>query len=124
MIHWVPEYRPTAVRGFKCDTQEEAERLCAAQESYDITMTITVIRSGVITVTQAKAGCGVHMAGSDLIRLAFTLHRSGITDAYFERQFGRQSGFGSKATLVESGPLAGMFHVDIAAVVAGSDGDY
>lgn len=124
MIHWVPEQRPMAVRGFKCGTLAEAERLCADQEQYDVTMTVTVIRKGVITITQAKAGCGIKMFRGDLIRLAVAMHRCGVTDAYFERQFGRQSGFGDLATMVETGPLAGMYHVDVAAVAAGADGDY
>ena len=120
----MPEERPTAVRGFRCESRAEAEKLCAAQEPYDVSMTVTVIREGVITITQAKAGCGVKVGRRDLLRLAAAMHRHGITDAFFERQIGRLSGFGSMATLVESGPLAGMYHVDVAAVVAGLDGDY
>jgi len=124
VIHWVPEIRPTAVRGFVCASQSDADRLCSAQEQFDISMTLTLIRKGVVVISQLKAGCGVSMRRTDVLRLAIVLHRRGIADAYFERQIGRLSGCGEFATLVDIGPLAGMYHVDIAAMVGGADGDY
>jgi len=121
VIHWVPESRPTAVRGFVCASQSDAEKLCAAQEQFDISMTLTQIRKGVVVLAQLKAGCGVKMLRPDILRLASRLRAIGITDVYFERKDGRLGPF---AEMVTTGPLKGMYHFDVIAVLAGADGDY
>lgn len=123
-INWVLECQPVAARGYVCGTQEEAESKCENKAEYDACLRVTLVHRSVATITLAKIDRSVRLSRGDLLRLAIALHRRGINDAYFERQLGRQSGCGEFATLVESGPLAGMYHVDIAAMAGGAGGSY
>ena len=121
MIHWVLEYQPIGARGFVAQSQEEAERLCAAQVEYPASLRLTQIREGVVVLTMLKSDRSVRMTFGDLKRLVRELHLQKIAHLYYERQIGR---LGPLAEQVASGPLTGMYYVDIAMVVAGSDGDY
>jgi len=121
VIHWVLEFQPIGARGFITASQEEADELCRAQADYPASFRVTQIHCGVVTVTYMKIDNDVNVQRGDIVRLCRQLHKHKITDAYCERRQGRRVPFG---TLVKSGPLAGMFHVSISAVVAGSDGDY
>jgi len=121
VIRWVIEKQPVAARGFVAKTQEEAEQLCEAQEEYPASCKITEVRQGVVTLTMLKSDRTVRIVLADLVRLARELHRHGVQHLYYERRIGR---LGPLAQIVTDGPMSGMYYVDVAMVVAGSDGDY
>lgn len=121
MIHWVLELQPVGARGFAVESQEEAEELCAGQEPYPASCNITQIRHGVVTLTMLHSDRTVRIVLADIVRLARELHRHGVKHLYYERRIGRLAPL---AQIVTDGPMSGMYYVDVAMVVAGSDGDY
>lgn len=121
MIRWIIENQPVAARGFVAETQKAAEEMCAAQEEYPASCKIVEVRKGVVTLTMLKSDRTVRIVLPDLIRLARELYRHGVQHLYYERRIGR---LGPMSVLIDDGPFAGMFYVDVAKAAAGADGDY
>lgn len=118
-MHWVLSWDRGGLRGYDAADEADAQAQFARKAAYPAEVQVSVQADGSASLTFMVSRKRVTLM--DVRRIAQALIDEGITNAYCEREEGRGMPYGTPVT---QGPMAGCLHLDLRAIVAGSDGDY
>jgi len=106
-------------RFYKSDNEDEARQLYDDRAEYDAEFLVKPISP--VTVVLSTGMSKVPLGIKWLRHVAELLYKEGFKHALLERAEGRTMPF---AVFIGSGPLEGLWHIDLTLVVAGADGSY
>lgn len=118
-LYGVLTWEVGTARFYRCADEEEARRLCESRAEFPVEFHVMHLTP--ITAVLSAALSQVRLNKTFIHMAARLLWEHGFRHAYMERAKGRRMPYG---VLIDDGPLAGLWYLDLAPIVAGNDGNY